>query len=97
MDPEAKDNSNFGRKRITPTSAGTKPQPQLWKRQILATRPPVLDHQDRNSMELTAAEDTKKRWEEYPEELFKKDLHDPNNHNRMITHLEPDILEYKVK
>ena len=48
-------------------------------------------------MELTAAEDTKKRWEEYPEELFKKDLHDPNNHNRMITHLEPDILEYKVK
>ena len=48
-------------------------------------------------MDLTAAEDTKKRWEEYPEELFKKDLHDPNNHNCMITHLEPDILEYKVK
>ena len=52
---------------------------------------------DRNSMDLTEAEDIKKRWHEYTEELFKKDLHDPNNHNGVITHLEPDILECEVK
>ena len=51
----------------------------------------------RNGMDLTEAEDIKKRWQEYTEELYKKDLHDPNNHNGVITHLEPDILEYKVK
>ena len=48
---------------------------------------------DRNGMELTEAEDTKKRWQEYTEELHKKDLHDPDNHDGLITHLEPDILE----
>ena len=48
---------------------------------------------DRNGMDLTEAEDIKKRWLEYTEELYKKNLHDPNNHNGMITHLEPDILE----
>ena len=48
-------------------------------------------------MELTEAEDIKKRWPEYTEELYKKDLHDPDNHNGMITHLEPDILECEVK
>ena len=48
-------------------------------------------------MELTEAEDIKKRWQEYTEELYKKDLHDPDNHAGMITHLEPDILECKVK
>ena len=48
-------------------------------------------------MELTEAEDTKKRWQEYTEELYKKDLHDPNNHNDVITHLDPDILECEVK
>ena len=48
-------------------------------------------------MDLTEAEDIKKRWQEYTEELYKKDLHDPDNHNGVITHLEPDILEYKVK
>ena len=48
-------------------------------------------------MDLTEAEDIKKRWQEYTEELYKKDLHDPDNHNGMITHLEPDILECKVK
>ena len=48
---------------------------------------------DRNGMDLTEAEDIKKRWQEYTEELFKKDLHDPDNHDGMITHLEPDILE----
>ena len=48
-------------------------------------------------MELTKAEDMKKRWQEYTEELYKKDLHDPDNHNDMITHLEPDILECEVK
>ena len=52
---------------------------------------------DRNGMDLTEAEDIKKRWQEYTEELNKKDLHDPNNHNGVITHLEPDILECKVK
>ena len=48
-------------------------------------------------MDLTEAEDIKKRWLEYTEELYKKNLHDPNNHNGMITHLEPDILECEVK
>ena len=52
---------------------------------------------DRNGMELTEAEDVKKRWQEYIEELHKKDLHDPDNHNGVITHLEPDILECEVK
>ena len=52
---------------------------------------------DRNGMELTQAEDTKKRWQEYTEELYKKDLHDPDNHNGVITDLEPDILECEVK
>ena len=48
-------------------------------------------------MDLTEAEDTKKRWKEYTEELYKKDLHDPDNHNGVITHLEPDILVCEVK
>ena len=52
---------------------------------------------DRNGMNLTEAEDIKKRWQEYTEELYKKDLHDPNNHDGVITHLEPDILECEVK
>ena len=51
---------------------------------------------DRNCMDLTEAEDIKKRWQEYTEELYKKDLHDLNNHNGVITHLEPDILECEV-
>ena len=51
----------------------------------------------RNGMELTEAEDTKKRWEEYSEKLYKKDLHDPDNHDGVITHLVPDILEWEVK
>ena len=49
---------------------------------------------DRDGMELTKAEDTKKRWQEYTEELYKKDLHDPDNHDGMITHLELDNLEF---
>ena len=48
-------------------------------------------------MDLTEAEDTKKRWQEYTEEQYKKDLHDPDNHDDMITHLKPDILECEVK
>ena len=52
---------------------------------------------DRNGRDLTEAEDIKKKWQEYTEELYKKDLHDPENHNGVITHLEPDILEYEVK
>ena len=51
---------------------------------------------DRNGMDLTEAEDTKKRWQEDTEELYKKDLHHTDNHDGMITHLEPDILECKV-
>ena len=52
---------------------------------------------DRNGMDLTEAEDIKKRWQEYTEELSKKDLHDPDNHDGVITHLEPDIMEWEVK
>ena len=52
---------------------------------------------DRNGMDLTEAEDIKKRWQEHTEELYKKDLNDPDNHNGVITHLEPDILECEVK
>ena len=52
---------------------------------------------DKNGMDLTEAEDIKKRWQEYTEKLYKKDLHDPDNHDGVITHLEPDILEYEVK
>ena len=51
---------------------------------------------DRNGMNLKEAEDMKKRWQEYTE-LYKKDLHDPDNHDDVITHLEPDILEWEVK
>ena len=51
---------------------------------------------DRNGMDLTEAEDIK-RWQEYTEELYKRDLHDPDNHNGVVTHLEPDILEFEVK
>ena len=53
--------------------------------------------EDRNAMDLTEAEDIKKRWQEYTEELYKKDLNDPDNHDDVITHLEPDILECEVK
>ena len=53
--------------------------------------------QERNSKYLIEAEDIKKRWEEYTEELYRKDLHDPDNHDGVITHLEPDILECEVK
>ena len=52
---------------------------------------------DRNVMDLIEAEDIKKRWQEYTEELYEKDLHDPDNHDGVITHLEPDILECEVK
>ena len=52
---------------------------------------------DRNGMDLTEAEDIKKRWQEYMEELYKKDLHNPDNHDEVITNLEPDILECEVK
>ena len=55
-----------------------------------ATTGPI---KDRNGMDLTEAEDIKKRWQEYTEELYKKDLHDPDKHDDVITHLEPDILE----
>ena len=53
--------------------------------------------QDRNGMDLTEGEDIKNRWQEYAEELYKKDLYNPDNHDGVITHLEPDILECEVK
>ena len=52
---------------------------------------------DRNGLDLTEAEDIKKRWQEYTEELYKNDIHDPDNNNGVITHLEPEIREYEVK
>ena len=52
---------------------------------------------DRNDLDLTEAENIKKRWQEYTEELYRKDLHDPDNHDDVITHLKPDILECEVK
>ena len=52
---------------------------------------------DRNGMDLTEAEDIKKRWQEYTEELYKKEFHDPDNHDGVLTHLEPDILECEVR
>ena len=52
---------------------------------------------DRNGMDLTEAHTIKRKWQEYTEELYKKDLHDPNNHNGVITHLQPDILECEIK
>ena len=52
--------------------------------------------QDRNGIDLTEADNIKKRWQEHTEELYKKNLHEPDNHNGVITHLEPDILEYEV-
>ena len=52
---------------------------------------------DRNGIDLTEAEDVKKRWQEYTEELYRKELHDPDNHDDVITHLESDILECEVK
>ena len=57
----------------------------------------MISIKDRNGMDLTEAEDIKKRWQEYTEELYKKDLHEQDNHDGVITHLEPDILEYEVK
>ena len=57
----------------------------------------MVSIKDRNGMDLTEAEDIKERWQEYTEELYKKDLHDPDNHDGVIAHLEPDILECEVK
>ena len=57
----------------------------------------MITIKDRNSMDLIEAEDIKKRWQDYTEELYRKDLHDPDNDNGVITHLEPNILEFEVK
>ena len=57
----------------------------------------MATRKDRNGMHLMEAEDIKKRWQEYTEELYKKDLHNSDNHNGVITHLDPDILECEVK
>ena len=70
-------------------------------KKIIATKgtfhPKMGSIKDRNDMDLTEAENTKKRWQEYMEELYKNDLHDPDSHDGVITHLELDILEYEVK
>ena len=60
-------------------------------------QPKIGTIKDRNGMDLTEAEDIKKKWQEYTEKLFKKDLHNPDNHDGVITHLEPDILKCEVK
>ena len=57
----------------------------------------MITIKNRNGIDLTEAEDIKKRWQEYTEEVYKKDLHDPNDNDGVITHLEPDILECEVK
>ena len=57
----------------------------------------MASNKDRNGMDLTEAEDIKKRWQDYTEELYKKELHDPDNYDGVISHLEPDILECEVK
>ena len=57
----------------------------------------MVTKEDRNGKDLIEAEDIKKRWQEYTEELYKKELHDPDNHNGVVTHLEPDILKCEVK
>ena len=57
----------------------------------------ICSTQDRNGTDITEADNIKKRWQEYTDELYKKDLHDPDNHNGVITYLEPDILEYEVQ
>ena len=62
---------------------------------IFHVRMGMIEH--RNGKDLTEAEDIKKRWQEYTKELYKKDLHDPDNHDGVITHLEPDILKCEVK
>ena len=57
----------------------------------------MVSIKDRNGMDLREAEDIKKRWQEYPEELYKKDLHEPDNHDGVITYVQPDIIECEVK
>ena len=66
-------------------------------RDIKGTFHVKISNEDQNGRNLTEAEDTKKRWQEYTEELYKKDLHEQDNHDCMIIHLEPDILECEVK
>ena len=66
-------------------------------RDIKGTFVKMSSIKERNGMDLTEAEDIKKKWQEYTEELYKKDLHSPDNHDGVITHLQPDILECEVK
>ena len=66
-------------------------------KKIRDTKGTFMQIKDRNGMDLTEAEDIKKRWQEYTEELYKKDYHDPDNHDGVITHIDPDILECEVK
>ena len=84
---EIEENSRIGKTRDLKKSRGTR---ALFHAKMGSVKV-------RNGMDLTEAEDIKKRWQEYTEELYKKDFHDPDNHNGVITHLEPDILECEVK
>ena len=70
---------------------------EIFSRKLEISREHFMQRKNRNSMGLREAEDIKKRWQEYTGELYKKNLHDPDNHNGVITHLETEILKCKVK
>ena len=82
---------------ISGSSAFSKTSLNIWNFTIYVLHAKKSTIKEINGMDLSKAEDTKKRWQEYTEEPYKKDLHDADNHNDVITHLEPGILEHKVK
>ena len=79
---------------ISGSSAFSKSSLNLWKLMVHVL---LKSKKDKNGVNLPEAEDIKKRWQEYTEELYKKDLHDPDYHDGVVTHLEPEIIECKVK
>ena len=94
------------RKSSSVISAKNKKKTTEWERLEISSRKLEIQgmisckdglNKEQNGMDLTQVEDIKKRWQEYTEELYRKDLHDPDNHDGVITHLEPDILESEVK
>ena len=87
-----------GRQAVPPDDDQCKEIEVEWERLEISSRKLQMGSiKDRNGRDLTEAEDIKKRWQEYTEEIHKRDLHDPDNHDGVITHLEPDILECEVK